>query len=67
MTTLYSKFGVYGPYRSDKSIKSYNKSMKKVASTKVIRPHSGNNNVVVGPPTNNQVRSFMEGLIRMQQ
>jgi hypothetical protein len=72
MTNFYTKFGVYcqqkrvyggngggGIYGS---VGVSGNKMKKMASTKMIRPHSSNN--AIGGITNNQVRSFMEGLIR---
>jgi hypothetical protein len=56
LTALYSRLNFYAPYQ--KLPKNSNKAMKKIASTKMIRPHPSNQ-AAEAPPSSTQVKSFM--------
>lgn len=55
----------YNSYKPEKQHRT-SKPMKKMASTKMIRPHSGQP-AYTGPLGLNQARTFMEGLTRFSQ
>lgn len=63
LSAYYSNLNCYSGFKAEKRT---SKPMKKVASTKMIRPHSGQP-AMSGSLGFSQAKGFMEGLSRLQQ